>query len=241
VNTALTGALSSLSDSSNVRPVSVWTGYAKAASDRTRVIMTWETNQAPGLARPASLEIQPIDEAGKPAMESQVIGGAPGELPMIARFDLGAGRQRMRFTVLTSSGDVIDRWILNQQVPDFSKQSLVLATPKLLRARNMLEFRAIEANATAAPTASTRFGATDRVLIEIECQSEPGLSPKVKVDLLNAKGDVLQTLHDVTLVDNRTRLALPLSSLANSTYVLRITASAGELTAEQWLAFRVQR
>ena len=32
-------------------------------------------------------------------MPAQVIGGAPGELPLMARFDLAGGRHRMRFTV----------------------------------------------------------------------------------------------------------------------------------------------
>jgi hypothetical protein len=36
-------------------------------------------------------------------------------------------------------------------------------------------------------------------------------------------------------------MQLPLSSLANSTYVLRIAARALEQSAEQWVAFRVAR
>ena len=56
----------------------------------------------------------------------------------------------------------------------------------------MIEFRAIEANPAASPTASTRFGATDRVLVEIECQALGGQTPQIKVDLLNAKGDLLR-------------------------------------------------
>ncbi|HTJ40870.1 MAG TPA: S-adenosylmethionine:tRNA ribosyltransferase-isomerase [Kofleriaceae bacterium] len=101
--------------------------------------------------------------------------------------------------------------------------------------------RALEANATAAPTASTKFGPTDRVLVEIECQAQEGLSPQVKVDLLNARGDVLRTLDAPALTDGRLRMTLPVASLANSTYVLRIEAAAGEQTAQQWVAFRIAR
>jgi hypothetical protein len=36
-------------------------------------------------------------------------------------------------------------------------------------------------------------------------------------------------------------MPLPVSSLANSTYVLRIEATAGEQTSQQWVAFRVAR
>ncbi len=241
VNTALTGALSSLSDSVNTRAVSIWTGFAKADAERTRVMYTWEPSQAAATQKPARLEIQPVDDAGKETLPAQVIGGAPGELPLMARFELAGGRQRIRFTSLTASGEIIDRWVQAQPVPDLSKQTLVLTTPKILRAKNMVELRAIEANPSASPTASTRFGATDRVLVEIECQAPAGETPQIKVDLLNAKGDLLRTLDTPPLTDRRLRMTLPVSSLANSTYVLRVEASAGEQTAQQWVAFRVQR
>jgi len=241
VNVGLTSALSGLSDSVNTRAVSVWTGFAKADAERTRVMFTWEPNQTSSPDKPARLEIQPVDEAGKETMPAQVIGGTPGELPLVARFDLPGGKHRLRFTALTAQGELIDRWVTAQGVPDFSKQSLVLSTPKILRARNMVEFRAIEANATASATAATRFGATDRILVEIECEAPSGQNPNIKVELMNAKGDVLRALETPPLVEGRARMPLPVSSLANSTYVLRIEASAGEQTSQQWVAFRVAR
>ena len=242
VNVGLQTALSSLSDSVNTRAVTLWTGFAKDDAARTRVMFTWEPNYQPATSdKPQRLEIQPVDDAGQPNMAAQVIGGAPGELPMMARFELSPGKHRMRFTSLTQKGDLLDRWVQTQTVPDLTKQAIVLATPKILRARNMLELRALEANATAAPTASTKFGPTDRVLVEIECQAQDGLRPQIKVDLLNARGDVLRALEAPALTDGRLRMTLPVSSLANSTYVLRIEAAAGEQTAQQWVAFRVAR
>jgi VWFA-related protein len=242
VNVGLTTALSALSDSVNTRAVMLWTGFAKDDSEHTRVMYTWEANYQPATSeKPQRLEIQPVDDAGQPNMPAQVIGGAPGELPMMARFELTPGKHKIRFTSLTQRGDLLDRWVQTQAVPDLTKQAIVLATPKILRARNMLELRALEANATAAPTASTKFGPTDRVLVEIECQAQEGLSPQVKVDLLNARGDVLRTLDAPALTDGRLRMTLPVASLANSTYVLRIEAAAGEQTAQQWVAFRIAR
>jgi hypothetical protein len=230
-----------LSESANAREVSVWSGFARGEGDRTRAMFAWEANPTAFASKPARLEIQPIDDAGKESMPAQVIASTPGELPLMARFDLAAGRQRLRFTVLAANGDVLDRWIQAQPIPDLSKQPLVLATPKILRGRNLVEFRAIEANPSASPTAATRFGPTDRVLIEIECQAEAGLTPQVKVDLLNAKGDLLRTLDGPPLTNGKLRLPLPVGSLANSTYVLRVEATAGEQSAQQWVAFRVAR
>ena len=47
VNMALTTALSALSDSVNTRAVAIWTGFAKADAERTRVMFTWEPNATP--------------------------------------------------------------------------------------------------------------------------------------------------------------------------------------------------
>jgi len=241
VNTALTTALAAMADSSTTRAVNIWTGIAKGEGDRTRLAFAWEaTPGLPAADKPARLEIQPVDEAGKESMPAQVIGGGPGELPLVAHFEWPAGRQRIRFTSLTATGETIDRWVQVQAVPDLSKSPLVLATPRFLRARNMIELRAIEANPAPSPTATMRFGATERVLVEIE-YSAPGETPVIKVDLLNAKGDVLRPLDAPAPSNGKLRMPLPVSSLANSTYILRVTATAGEQSAEQWVAFRVAR
>ena len=65
-------------------------------------------------------------------MPGQLIGGAPGELPLIANFEMAPGRQRIRFTSLTSAGDVIDRWTQSLAIPDLGKQAGegIAATPK---------------------------------------------------------------------------------------------------------------
>src|SRR5829696_2927975 len=71
VNVGLTSALSGLSDSVNTRAVSIWTGFAKADAERTRVMFTWEPNPSPNGDKPARLEIQPVDDAGKETMPPQ--------------------------------------------------------------------------------------------------------------------------------------------------------------------------
>ncbi len=242
VNVALTTALAAISDSTSTRAVTMWTGVSKGEGDQTRLTFTWEATPGSAAAdKPARLEIQPLDEAGKDSMPAQVIGGAPGELPMMANFLWPPGRQRLRLTSQTAAGETIDRWVQTQVVPDLSKRALVLATPRFLRARNMIELRAIEANPSASPTASTRFGATERVLVELDVAAPAGETPAFKVDLLNAKGDVLRALDVPPPVNGRLRMPLPVSSLANSTYILRVAATAGEHSAEQWVAFRVAR
>ena len=204
VNVGLTTALSALSDSVNTRAVSIWTGFAKADAERTRVMFTWEPNptairRQAGAARDSTgRRCRQGNDAGASDRRRAGRVAADGALRSARRQASPSLHRRC-----TANGELIDRWVQSQAVPDFSKQSLVLATPKILRARNMIEFRAIEANPSASPTASTRFGATDRVLVEIECQALGGQTPQIKVDLLNAKGDVLQTLDTPPLADGR--------------------------------------
>jgi VWFA-related protein len=240
-NTALTGALASLSDSVNTRAVQVWTGFGRGAANRTRVSFAWEINSGNTTDKPARLEVQPVDDAGKEMMPAQTVGGAPGELPLTANFEMSPGRHRIRFTSMAANGDIIDRWTTAQAVPDLTRQVVVLSTPRFLRARNMMEFRAIESNPNASPTASTRFGPTDRVLVELEAQAPDGQAPEIKVDLLNAKGDLLRALDVPPVSGGRVRMPLPVGALANSTYVLRVEATAGPESAQQWVAFRVAR
>ena len=240
-NVGLTTALAALSDSANTRAVSLWSGMGKGASGQTAFTYTWEPMPGNALEKPARLVIQPVDEGGKDVGEGKTIGSGAGELPVVARFEFAPGRQRMRFTAMNKAGEVMDRWVVNTTVPDLSREPLVLSTPKLLRARSMPEFRAMEANATAPATAAKTFAATDRVLVEIECRGPDGLAPQIKVDLLNQKGDLLRALDAPVLQDGRGRITLPVNALANSTYVLRIEAATGDQTAQQWVAFRVTR
>ena len=102
----------------------------------------------------------------------------------------------------------------------------------------MPEFRALEANPNPAPAASNRFRPNERVLMDVECYAESA-APELKIDLLNAKGDLLRALEIPPLVNGRTRVVVPVASLAPSIYILRVRASDGERTVEQMAAFRV--
>jgi hypothetical protein len=52
---------------------------------------------------------------------------------------------------------------------------------------------------------------------------------------------VLRGLDVPPLTGGKLRMPLPVGSLANSTYVLKIEATLGDQSAEQWVAFRVAR
>lgn len=240
VDTALVAALASMSESASGRAVDVWSGLSRGDGERTRVSFTWEANARGGADKPARLEVQPVGADGTPIMEPRVIAGAPGELPMVATFDTAPGRLRVRFTSLSARGDTLDRWVQTVPVPSFASPALALSTPRFLRARSMLELRAIEADPAPVPAASNRFRPTERVLLQVSCYGSGDLAPGVTVDLLNGKGDLLRALDVPPLVNGSLRLTVPVGSLAPSTYVLRVQARLGTQSARQLAAFRVQ-
>jgi hypothetical protein len=73
----------------------------------------------------------------------------------------------------------------------------------------------------------------------VECYAAAGTTPELTVELLNGKGDLLRKLDAPPLAEGRMRMTLPVGSLAPSTYVLRISAVAGEQSAQQLAAFRI--
>jgi len=89
------------------------------------------------------------------------------------------------------------------------------------------------------PQVSSDRGA--HVLVDVlRSLDAAGIEPGTLI-LLTAKGDLLRTMDAPPLADGRLRMPLPVASLANAAYILRITATAGEQSAEQWVAFRVAR
>jgi hypothetical protein len=116
---------------------------------------------------------------------------------------------------------------------------LALATPRFYRARSPFEMRALEADPSPTPAASRRLRTTERVLVEIETYSAGPEPVSVTAELLNQAGKVLVALPVPPPVDGKSRITLPLSSLARSTYVLRIYAKAGKQEARQLVPFQV--
>ena len=89
------------------------------------------------------------------------------------------------------------------------------------------------------PAASRQFRPTDRVVVEVDCYAPTDAALTLSAQLLNGKGEALTDLAIPPPVDGKSRFNLPLSSLAPSTYVLRLEARAGDRDVQQRSAFRV--
>jgi hypothetical protein len=237
--TEVTNALSDLIKPVDGRDVDVWVGAARGSGGSTRLLVSWDPTNRYGNSNPASADVELLDDEGKPAGPAQKIeikrgAGTSG----IATIETRPGPRTLRLTVKSASGDVIDQWRERVQVPSLSGE-LALATPRFYRARTPFELRALEADPAPTPVASRAFRTTDRVLVEAEVYADAASPVDLTAELLNQAGRSLVTLPVPAATNGKTRIALPLSSLARSTYVLRIHAKSGSIEARQLAPFQV--
>ncbi|MDP1568926.1 MAG: VWA domain-containing protein [Vicinamibacterales bacterium] len=235
-----TSALAALVEPASGRVVDVWMGTSPAGDGRTRVTVTWDLMVPTPEDPPASLEVEPIESHDGTALAAPAtIATGAADAPTMAHFDLDPGTWSMRLTARDAEGATIDRWVQPLVVPDLVDQPLLISTPRFLRARSPFELRALRANPSPSPTASRRFRRTDRVLVDIGVVIAPGVPVDLVTELLNTEGKVLAPLPVSPPEDGLSRLELPLSSLAQGTYLLRIRAKAGEYEVQQHDAFRI--
>jgi VWFA-related protein len=236
----MTAALAALVEPATGRDVEVWVGTAPSGDGGTRLLVTWEPVTPSPRAAPATLDVEAIDAADGTALAEPVtIASGSADAPKVASFALEPGPMALRFTARDAAGDTLDRWLQPQEVPDLDDAPLVLATPRFFRARSPFEFRALGSDPSPTPAAARRFRRTDRVLVEVHVVTAPGATADVTADLLNADGQALVPLPVPALEDGQARFELPVSSLAQSTYILRVRARAGESEVEQHDAFRI--
>lgn len=221
------------------RDVDVWIGTARGEGASTRLLITWDPTNRYGNAAPARLDVEVLGEDGRPIGDAQTILTTRGaNTASVASFDVEPGVVTLRFTVKDASNDAIDQWPEKVSVPSLSGD-LALATPRFLRARTAFELRALEADPNPTPAASRRLRITDRVLVELESYNAGSDPVELTAELLNRDGKMLVTLPVPPAKDGKTRVALPLGSLARSTYVLRIQAKAGNREARQLVPFEI--
>jgi VWFA-related protein len=239
----LAEALSQLADPRSARAVEVWIGTSRGTDGRTRVSVTWD--QASGGERrtdAARLVVQRVtgSNGSGSAEDRRVIGPAAAKDAALASFDVEGGTElQLRFTAETADGEIADQWDHALRVPAFDGAQLDLSTPRFLRTRSAFEAQAMRAGQDPPPAASRQFRPTDRVVVEVECYAPADAVLTLSAQLLNGQGKALTNLPIPPPIDGKSRLNLPLSSLAPSTYVLRVDARAGDKDVQQRSAFRV--
>jgi hypothetical protein len=134
---------------------------------------------------------------------------------------------------------VTDEWQQPIGVPALAAEPLALATPRFYRAFSVPDYRRLSADPHPSPVATRDFRHTDRVLVEVDVYAEGVEPPAVTVELLGETGQPLAALPVPPLSGGTARIELPVASLANGTYLLRVRARSGERLVEHLDAFHV--
>jgi VWFA-related protein len=244
---AVLAALSALAAPTGGRAVDVWIGASKSAGDRTRLMVSWEATDATGPRRPVKMTVEPLNPESNEAIgPAQTLGSASttptADQAAVATFEFAPGTPlALRFEATAANGTVVDRWTQPLPVAAIGEAPLALSTPRVYRAASAFAARALAAAANPAPAAARQFRQSDRVFVDVDIYTATAQAPTVTAHLLNSAGEKLVELAAPAVSDGRARIQLPVASLAVSTYVLHIEASAGDQSAHERLAFRVAR
>ncbi len=243
--TEVARALSSISEPTRGRFVRTWVGTSRGAAGRTKLTFVWEPlPPPPGVRRDSATAVSLI--AASPDGETYYRGVVSQHEDATRRgaavsFDVPPGRVQLRLSIQNGDAalDSDDREVV---VPDLTGTDLSFGTPRILVARNALEFRALSKDLDAMPTADREFSRTDRLLIRTDAYAPGDALVTVTSKLLNKQG---QSLADIPVsaaaAGQPFLIDLPLASLAPGEYLLELTAATdGQAPATQLIPFRLR-
>ena len=226
------------------RPVDVWVGLSKGAEGRTRVTVSWDPAAPSPSDLVTSVDVEVLSVAAGAAVAPRTIPAqAAGKAVRTAEsFELPPGSFNLNFTAHGADRSVVDSWTQQFAAPDWGNLALGMSTPRFYRAQSLQEFRAIQAAADPAPTATRQFSRSDRVLVAVECYtSKPGALPRLEAHIQTREGRELAALPVPALEQGRVRFEVPVGSLGQGTYILRLRAALETDQVEQLTAIVVAR
>lgn len=236
----VTTALDQLKDQSRRTVLSDWVGFAAAAADADRAVVSglsrtpvrgvtvvYEALNAGGAARPSSVDIEVTTPDGG---KSTATPEPAGEGVWIVRLDLPAGRSAVRATARDASGETLETWQREVEV-----DASVSATPVLYRISTPAHARAFRAGSSLPPSAVRRFRRGERAVVR---WAVGAADAEVRAELLNRHGSLVSALAVGRPAPDVAQVELPVAGLAQSDYVLRLSRR-GPASATATLAFAV--
>jgi VWFA-related protein len=226
------------------RAADLWVGTSPGENGLTRVAVTWDPSDAPAgrMRAPAVVDVEVTDgrtgSVVEPARSLPRADANAGKREA-AVFSLKPGPAALRLTARSEDQGVIDRWVLPLEVPALQPGTLSLSTPRVYRARSLTELRALNAAPDVPPGAATRFARSDRVVVAVDWQAPAGAKPEILGHLLARDGRELAPLTLPESPGPTVRFELPISSLGQGTYVLRLRARLESAAAEQHVVFTI--
>jgi len=214
-------ALDPLSRDKEPRVVADWIGIGPVVDGHARLTVACQPVASRSkVATVAAVEVS-VEQGGQ-SPSSGVRGTVPPATGgvWLAEATVTSGAVTVKVVLRDQANEVIDRWTRVVHVPSGSEVAARVGTPQVLRRgdRNA-------SGGTETWMLDRRFRRTDRVFVRLPV-STTSVSPVVTAELLNRIGQSLLRLA-VTQPAGVPEVTLPLTSLAQSAYVLRFTASFG--------------
>jgi hypothetical protein len=223
-----------------------WFGMARGAGGKTRVTFVWEPTDRVfgdrGRHIPSRLVLTARASDDSVVFEGPVVPTGPGSVetagaPPQAVFDAPPGRLRLQMKIEDAGLADIDTDVRDISVRGMN--GLSIGTPAVMRARNALEFRALDSDRAPVPVASREFSRTERLLIRFPVYGRPsGPTPSPSARLLNRGGKPIRALV-VQPAEGGYQIDLLLAAFPPGDYQIEITATAGTSRVAELLPFRV--
>jgi hypothetical protein len=151
------------------------------------------------------------------------------------------GSVQLTVTARDAAGNILDEDRRPFLVPDVSSESLALGVPILLRARTVVEARALAGGLPAIPYAGREFGRTDRIFVRVSTYGSAAPEAELSARLTNKADATLLDMPAARLPGSPTtyQVELPLASIARGDYLIAIAAAHGEERTRALVPIRV--
>jgi VWFA-related protein len=228
-----------------------WLGLTVEPGGGRRIIFTWTPSHTRTPARgkppvrPDVVALKVTTPAGAVLFDGEVAAARPGNASTIrpdsAVFQAPAGRLQFDLTILQADGSKLDVGSLDFDVPNVRGANPVILPPQLLSAGSAREFRAIKADANAAPLPGREFRRTEHLLLRVPTFEPAGNAVQVSARLINRVGAVLIDLAPTPDDAGRmlTQFDLPLARFAPGEYSIEVAARSDAGIARELIRFRI--
>jgi VWFA-related protein len=228
---AVANAFASLTPTSSPRQVDIFAGTRPLADGRMQVTLAWAPRPSGPRNTPARVTV--TAKAPGVVFDGNVSSGG-------TTFEAESATLQLAFTVLSETGDVLDRETRTIDGATMSGGALTLATPVVYRTGTAAQVRAMQQTDPAVPIhAGREFVRTDRIFVRVSLAGAASTTAAVTARLLDRRGAALVSLPASRLgSEDIWQVELPLGSLGIGDYAIALDAESGEQRAGAMVAFR---
>jgi hypothetical protein len=236
-------AMGSVVEPAGLRPVIVWMGAVRGATEKAKVTLSWEVPA--GAPTNATEAVDRITIAATSVYGDKLFNGPVPRDPQALTpsgqisFDAPAGEVRVRVTAENAKGLRLDSDEAGYDVPDFTSPRPTITTPFVFRGRTARDIQMIKAAAAPVPVATRSFSRTERLLLRFDVYGPAGTTPAVTMRLLNRMGASIVPLPAPTANGSTFDSDLTLGALPPGDDLVEITATSGTETAKKLLGLRI--